>query len=614
MKEFKIAAACPRLTLMDPKANARAQVDISREAASRGAGLIVFPAASLAGMTSARLSRSFMDEKAMEALGYMSERSSKEALFKDRFLVTGFPYKAAVAAAYVKNGEASLIESAQSIKALETPECRYMLLSAGKAAFGVKALESLLAFIQRLRAEKEEDGIEGLIFMDASPALAGSRAQRLKLLLEISKYLTGPVIYTNASPGESTADGIYDGWCAALQCGKLLEETKPFASDNLLVASAMLPESPYEKVLLRNANFEKPKEPAACGERNPWLPKDPAALDSFCAEALEIQATGLAERLVRSYGRRFIIGVSGGSDSTLALLAAAKACSKLDKPASDIIAVTMPGFGSSSRTRSNADIISEALGCTHYDISIVPAVEQHFRDIGQDPKNYDACYENSQARERTQILMDLANMHNGLVVGTGDMSELALGWCTYNGDHMSMYCANGGLTKTAVRACIAYAKKQILDGSWPVATGRTDELAAALQDILDTPISPELLPPDENGQIAQVTEDKIGPYELHDFFLYHFMEGESPREILAAAEAAFCKPNPSPTAAESDFIYDKETIKKWLKNFLRRFFSQQFKRSCLPEGPQILKYSLSPRGGLSFPSDASSSAFTAEIE
>ncbi|MBR0130791.1 MAG: NAD(+) synthase [Firmicutes bacterium] len=614
MKEFKIAAACPRLTLMDPKANGKAQIDTAREAASRGAGLIVFPAASLAGMTSARISRSFMDELSMEALSYMTERSKKETLFKSCCLVTGFPFKNAVAAAYIKNGELSIIEAAQSIKALDTSECRYMLLSAGKSIYGVRALESLLAFIEKLRAEKEEEGMEGLIFMDAAPALAGSKDRRKQLLLEISKYLTGPVIYANASPGESTADGVYDGWCAAIQCGKLLEETMPFASDNLLVASALLPESEYEKVLLRNANFEKAEAAAQMGARNPWLPKEPEALDKFCGEALEIQATGLAERLIRSYGRRFIIGVSGGSDSTLALLAAAKACQKMDKPASDIIAVTMPGFGSTSRTRSNADIISEALGCTHYDISIVPAVEQHFRDIGQDPKNYDACYENSQARERTQILMDLANMHNGLVVGTGDMSELALGWCTYNGDHMSMYCANGGLTKTAVRACIAHARKQILEGSWPVATGRTDELAGALQDILDTPISPELLPPDENGQIAQVTEDKIGPYELHDFFLYHFLEGESPKEILAAAEEVFCKPNKALTVAESDFVYDSGTIKKWLKNFLKRFFSQQFKRSCMPEGPQILKYSLSPRGGLIFPSDASSSAFTAEIE
>ncbi len=616
MKKTTIAAASPRLALMNPMENARRQIECARKAAGNGAALILFPRKSICGATASPLCGDFLQRKEDEALNWMTEQTEKDPLLENIYIFTGG-----------------------------------------------KRQETDLVCIYRGQLLDPVD-FDCIFYADSTPALAGNKAKRREQILEKSLEYTDPVVYANANMGESTADGVYDGYCVIAQCGRVMAESAQFEQNTIVYAEIDEPETQEDTAELWRRQDESIAESleswvfdadagassaddddfedASDNEplvRNPWLPADPSELKEFCKEAIDIQAAGLAERLTRSHSQRFVIGVSGGSDSTLALLASTKALEKLGKGPENIIAVTMPGFGSSSRTRTNADIISETLGCTHYDISIVPAVEQHFRDIGQDPKNYDACYENAQARERTQILMDLANMHNGLVVGTGDMSELALGWCTYNGDHMSMYCANGGLTKTAVRACIAYAKDEILAGNWPLpdiktaekientrgmgadaadqldATlekGARAELAAALQDILDTPISPELLPTDENGQIAQVTEDKIGPYELHDFYLYHFMSGKTPSEILEAAEDVFCKPAGSDSTG-SDFVYNRETVKKWLRTFIWRFFSQQFKRSCMPEGPQILKYSLSPRGGLIFPSDSDPGAFLEEL-
>ena len=293
------------------------------------------------------------------------------------------------------------------------------------------------------------------------------------------------------------------------------------------------------------------------------------------------------------------MGISGGLDSTLALLVAALAFDVTGLPREGITGVTMPGFGTTSRTRNNAWDLMKALGITCMEIPIGPAVEQHFKDIDHDPSVHDATYENSQARERTQILMDLANMKGGIVIGTGDMSELALGWATYNGDHMSMYGVNAGVPKTMVRNIVDWAaRNRFSDES---AKGRT--VREILSDILDTPISPELLPASADGSIAQVTEDLVGPYELHDFFLYNMVEmGYAPQKIYFLARKAFAG------------AYDDLTIKKWLKTFIRRFFSQQFKRSCMPDGPQVCSVSLSPRGGWMMPSDAWSSEFLAALE
>ena len=338
-------------------------------------------------------------------------------------------------------------------------------------------------------------------------------------------------------------------------------------------------------------------------EKHPFAPE--AELDNICRKILHLQIRGLSQRLNRIQAKA-VIGISGGLDSTLALIVTALAFDSLEKTDKNgkwkhenIIAVTMPGFGTTPRTKNNAWDLMKALGATCREISIVPACEQHFSDIGHNAAIHDATYENTQARERTQILMDIANQVGGIVVGTGDMSELALGWATYNGDHMSMYGVNAGVPKTLVRHLVKWAAENCFKGKG-AEDGRS--VGEILLDIVDTPISPELLPASESGEIQQVTEDLVGPYELHDFFLYHFVNhGFSPEKIFFLAQKTFAD------------TYDGQTIKKWLKTFIRRFFSQQFKRSCMPDGPKVLPISLSPRGDWHMASDAWSEDFLAEL-
>ncbi|MGL4791879.1 MAG: NAD(+) synthase, partial [Anaerotignaceae bacterium] len=328
--------------------------------------------------------------------------------------------------------------------------------------------------------------------------------------------------------------------------------------------------------------------------QKPFVPKDDINLNQRCSDIFSIQLTGLAKRFVHTRSKTMVVGISGGLDSTLALLVATKACDYIKMPRSSIIGVTMPGFGTTDRTYNNAISLMKALGVTIKEISIKDACVQHFKDIGHNINTHDVTYENTQARERTQILMDLANKENGLVIGTGDLSELALGWATYNGDHMSMYGVNGGVPKTLVRVLVEYvAKTEFVEES----------SSKILMDVLDTPVSPELLPPDKNGEINQKTEDIVGPYELHDFFLYYVVRfGFTPSKILYFAENAF------------EGIYSNATILKWLKNFYRRFFAQQFKRSCLPDGPKVGTINLSPRGDWRMPSDAVSRIWLEELE
>ena len=305
-----------------------------------------------------------------------------------------------------------------------------------------------------------------------------------------------------------------------------------------------------------------------------------------------IQAMGLKKRLVHTHSRTAVVGISGGLDSTLALLVTAKAFDMAGKDRKDIIAVTMPCFGTTDRTYQNACLMSKKLGATLKEVPIADAVHVHFRDIGQDPAVHDVTYENGQARERTQILMDIANKEGGMVIGTGDLSELALGWATYNGDHMSMYAVNASVPKTLVRHLVRYYADTCGD----------EKLGAVLTDVLDTPVSPELLPP-EDGKISQKTEDLVGPYELHDFYLYHMLRlGFAPKKVYRLAKVAF------------DGVYDDETILKWLKTFYRRFFAQQFKRSCLPDGPKVGSVAVSPRGDLRMPSDACAAVWLQQLE
>ena len=325
---------------------------------------------------------------------------------------------------------------------------------------------------------------------------------------------------------------------------------------------------------------------------HPFTPDDDDMQES-CEEILNIQSAGLAKRLVHTNCQKVVIGISGGLDSTLALLVCVRTFDMLDYDRKGILGVTMPGFGTTDRTHDNAIRLMQTLGISQKEISIAKAVKQHFEDIGQDIDTHDVTYENSQARERTQILMDLANKENALVIGTGDLSELALGWATYNGDHMSMYGVNAGVPKTLIQYLIRYMAELEL----------FNEQKATLIDVIDTPISPELTPADDEGQIKQKTEDLVGPYELHDFFLYYFLRfGFRPRKIMMLAEQAF------------DEKYDRKTIKKWLTTFCRRFFNQQFKRSCLPDGPKVGSVSLSPRGDWRMASDASNALWVKECE
>ena len=331
-------------------------------------------------------------------------------------------------------------------------------------------------------------------------------------------------------------------------------------------------------------------------DKTPFFPVAPAELAAHCERVLTIAAAGLKTRIVRAWAKKIVVGISGGLDSTLALLTMVKAMDALERPRTDIVAVTMPCFGTTARTKSNATVLCEELGVDFRCVDIFDAVNVHFRDIGHDPNVRDVTYENAQARERTQVLMDIANECGGMVIGTGDLSELALGWATYNGDHMSMYGVNASIPKTlighVVRHCANLAKE-----------GGQEKVAAALYDILDTPVSPELLPADADGKIAQKTEDLVGPYELHDFYLYYFIRyGFAPTKLYRMAKNAWGEK------------YSDEVLKKWLQVFLKRFFAQQFKRSCLPDGPQVGEISLSPRGAWKMPSDAASALWLCEVE
>ncbi len=420
---------------------------------------------------------------------------------------------------------------------------------------------------------------------------------REKILADTAELLCATVTAT-ASEGESGTDAVYSGRCYVAECGRMLAEGAAFSEDTLTYS-----ECDFDYLIskrIKNPDFECQTaesydyisfELCECEyeltrkiEKSPFIPEDKAELSRRLDIMHGIQAHALAGRIARSYSKGAVVGISGGLDSTLALLVAASAVRLAGLPASALTAVTMPGFGTTERTKSNAERLSEALGATLRLVDIKASVEQHFSDIGHDADDLSVVYENAQARERTQILMDIANQNGALVVGTGDLSELALGFATYNGDHMSMYGVNAGVPKTLMRHAVAFIADKYEN------EGRAD-VAGILRDVLATPVSPELLPP-KDGEIAQCTEGIVGPYELHDFFLYHFVKnGFAPDKILRLATCAF--------AGE----YDGEVIKKWLQIFVKRFFAQQFKRSCLPDGPAVGSVSFSPRAGFKMPSD-----------
>lgn len=465
-------------------------------------------------------------------------------------------------------------------------------------------------------------GATVIVNLSASDAVSGKKEFRRQLLRSQSSRLLCGYVYAGAGAQESTTDLVFSGHDMIAEDGELLAERLGlFEGPGFCVSEIDLLKLSYAR--RRTGTFGS--GPCACGreggawgtgetgahtevpfcferpqlgelrrkiDASPFIPKG-AQRGELLQEILLIQAHGLKKRMEHTGAKTAVIGLSGGLDSTLALLVAAKAFRLLDLPAKQLICVTMPAFGTTDRTYDNACRLARGIGAELREINIREAVLLHFRDIGHDEKVRNAAYENAQARERTQILMDIANDAGGLLIGTGDLSEMALGWCTYNGDHMSMYAVNAGVPKTLVRHLVQYYAEEETSG----------ELSEILLDVLDTPVSPELLPPEENGSIAQKTEDLVGPYELHDFFLYQMLAaGLPPRRIFHMAQTAFSGQ------------YDDKTILKWLRTFYRRFFSQQFKRSCSVDGPKVVCVDLSPRGSLRMPSDAAAAAWLREVD
>ncbi len=440
--------------------------------------------------------------------------------------------------------------------------------------------------------------------LSASDETIGKDDYRRTLISSTSARLLSGYIYASAGADESTQDMVYSAHCIVAENGVILNENKPFENKKMTVSeidvSRLISErekntsfSPIDEECVRVYFNQEIKETPLTRfyAKNPFVPDSKSDLDRRAGAILDIQSYGLRKRIKHTRASCVVLGISGGLDSTLALIVAIKAMDLLNRPHSDIIAVTMPCFGTTKRTKSNAVKLCEEYGVTLKEVNITNAVKQHFKDIEQDETKLDVTFENSQARERTQVIMDIANKNGGFVIGTGDLSELALGWATYNGDHMSMYAVNSSVPKTLVRYIVRYE------------AGRSKkELANILYDILDTPVSPELLPVDKDGNMTQKTEDLVGPYELHDFFLYHTLRfGSTPSKIFRLARYVY-----------SD-IYDDKTILHWLRTFTKRFFNQQFKRSCMPDGVKVGSVTLSPRGDWRMPSDASSRIWLDEI-
>lgn len=452
-------------------------------------------------------------------------------------------------------------------------------------------------------------GADIVFNLSASDELIGKHHYLLSLLSQQSARMLCGYVYSGCGFGESTQDVVYGGNALIYENGTCLARSKRFSLDAQLVVSSIDVER-LRAERRKNTSFvmaQRGVEPrcfetdSVCSrtfklnrtvDAHPFIPKA-ADMAESCEEIFNIQVAGLAKRLVHTHCQNVVVGISGGLDSTLALLVCVKTFDKLGYDRKGIVGVTMPGFGTTDRTYNNALTLMQSLGITTREISIRASVTQHFKDISHDINVHDVTYENGQARERTQILMDISNQVGGLVIGTGDLSELALGWATYNGDHMSMYGVNGSIPKTLIKYLVRFVADSGID----------QQSHDTLYDILDTPISPELIPADENGNIKQKTEDLVGPYELHDFFLYYFLRfGFGPQKIFMLAQRAFAD------------TYDDVTIKKWLRTFVWRFFTQQFKRSCLPDGPKVGSVTLSPRGDWRMPSDAVANVWLDECE
>ena len=633
---LKVAAAVPRVKVGDCAWNASRLAALADEAAQRGVEIVVFPELALTGYTCGDLllHGSLLDA-ADEALEELVRATRKLPLT----LIAGIPLRHGstlynCAAVFTQGRVLGVVPKSYIPDYSEFYENRWFasgagisdeqIVVAGQQAdfgadltfevngteFGVELCEDLWAAIPP-SSQLALNGAKVIFNLSASPEAVGKHAYLRQLVAQQSARTIAGYVYCSAGFGESSTDLVFAGNGLIAENGRILREMPRFQLDEqLLVADLDIERIDHER--RRNTSFrlnasstentviemEIPEGlRAAALDRDidpmPFVPQDERHRSERCEEIFQIQSHGLARRLEHTGCKCAVVGISGGLDSTLALLVTVRTFDKLGLDRTGIIGITMPGFGTTDRTYRNALELMRGLGVTVREIPIRDACMQHFRDIGLDPGDRSAAYENSQARERTQILMDVANMEGGLVIGTGDLSELALGWATYNGDQMSMYGVNASIPKTLVRHLV----------KWVADTERDAATRATLLDIIDTPVSPELLPADAQGHIAQKTEDLVGPYELHDFFLYNLVRaGYGPAKTLFLAEQAFRG------------SYDRATILKWLRTFVRRFFSQQFKRSAMPDGPKVGTLTLSPRGDWRMPSDASAAAWLREME
>ena len=633
---IKVAAATPGLRVADCAYNAAEVVRLAREAAEKGARLIVFPELCLTGYTCGDL---FLQQTLLDGALTALETVCRETAALEAVVLVGLPLrvrgKLYNCAAVLCRGEVLAFVPKRNLPnysefyeqrhfvsgdALDCMEGVCVKNGEGETVcvpvvtgqvfaceeqplftFGVELCEDLWVAAPP-SIELAQGGAHIIANLSASDELVGKAAYRRDLVRQQSARLACAYVYADAGTGESTQDLVFAGHDLIAENGTLLAESRRF-TEGVVYADIDLERLAYERRRMNTFgaaetgvfSFSLPAADCDLADRHfprlPFVPENSEKRVERCEEILTIQAAGLARRIAHTHAKTAVVGLSGGLDSTLALIVMAHAFDRLGLDRRGILAVTMPCFGTTARTRGNAEKLAEAYGVTLQTVDIKAAVDQHFADIGHDWDDHSVTFENAQARMRTLVLMDLANKQGGMVVGTGDLSELALGWATYNGDHMSMYGVNASIPKTLVRYLVDYEASR---------AGGT--LEAVLRDILDTPVSPELLPPTD-GEISQKTEDLVGPYELHDFFLFYMLRfGYPPRKVYRAACRAFAG------------VYDAAVIKKWLTTFIRRFFTQQFKRSCLPDGPKVGTVALSPRGDWRMPSDACVDLWLAEAE
>ena len=638
----RVGAAVPSLALGNVKENMKRHLAMMREAKEKHVSIVTFPELSLTGYTCGDLffQRRLLDDVTDALLALKDEMPEgilavvgapleiEGALYNCAVVLHKGEIISAVPKTFLPNngefyekrwfqsGDARR-DASVAIPKLKTDVCRQAIFETSDGVrFGIELCEDLWAPLPPSTMLSVE-GAEIILNLSASNELLSKREYRQQLISQQSARCQCGYVYVSAGMGESSSDLVFSGHSVIASCGTVIRESEGYLADNYLMTAdididriradrmkqssfadcaaqvrAMWKQEPNILRTMENALLPDDEAPDYRVSKHPFIPSDKASRQLRCAQILAMQATALARRLAVT-GGKVVVGISGGLDSTLALLAACKAVDMLHLPRTNILGITMPCFGTTDRTYHNALDLMTSLGVSQREIPIHNAVRQHFADIGHDESDHSVTYENCQARERTQVLMDVANKIGAIVLGTGDLSEIALGWCTYNADHMSMYGVNSGVPKTLVR--------------WVIQTAAENEAFSSsrecLQSILDTPISPELLPPDEKGNILQQTEDVVGPYALHDFFLYYAIRfGYPPKKVFDLCCIAF----------QDDFSC--ETILKWLKNFYRRFWTQQFKRNCMPDGVKIGSIALSPRGDWRMPSDAQYKAWMDECD